>query len=83
MTPPHGGYGLGVTDRVIDVLVSPSRHAPTMIASAYLLAIVGLGLTLVVDPYGEGTLSMVGLVCMVVSFLVLFYTSLTVLDSGG
>ena len=82
MTPHPWEHDARIVDRVVDVLVSPARHAPAMIGVAYLLAVVGLGLTLVTGADGETFLSLAGLCCMVVSFLVLFYTSLTILDGG-
>lgn len=85
MTPPHGPeLERGVGNRVLDILVHPSRHMGVIVGIAYLAALAGLIVSLWsgIDGAGSG-FPVVGLVLLFASFVLLFYCSLLILHPTG
>lgn len=75
-----------LTDRVVRLVTDPSRRVPALIVVAYVAAALGLGVAFfggIRNP--NSNLATVGIVLLFVSFLCLFYVSVTVLalDQGG
>lgn len=68
--------------RLVDVLISPASYAEGFIAVAYVLAIVGLGLSLGMGLDGDLPTLSIGIGLMFASFVVLFYAALSVSSTG-
>lgn len=75
-----------LTDRVVRLVTDPSRRVPALIVVAYVAAALGLGVAFlggIRNPNSD--FATVGIVLLFVSFLCLFYVSVTVLalDQGN
>ena len=70
-----------LTDRLLRLVTDPSRRVPALIVLAYVAAALGLGVAFfggVRDPNSD--FATVGIVFLSVSFVCLFYVSVTVLS---
>lgn len=72
--------GSSLSDRAVRLVTDPSRRVPVLIVVAYVTAALGLGVAFlggVEDPNTD--VATYGIVLLFVSFLSLFYVSVTVL----
>lgn len=76
--------GSAPTDRIVQFFLDPMRRFLGLGVLAYVTGVVGLGVTLLTGSVetGSGQFT-VGLVLMFTSFIILFYLSVTILETHG
>lgn len=71
-------------DRVVRFFLNPMRRFRGLVILAYASGIAGLSMTLLFGPFSTTSSRMtVGLALMFVSFVILFYLSITVVETHG
>lgn len=76
--------GSAPTNRIVQFFLNPMRRFQGLVVLAYATGVVGLAVTLLTGPIETSDRQFtVGLVLMFTSFVILFYLSVTILETHG